>query len=56
MVAAYAQKRKTWPDGEEVLLPGLVVLWDIVEEEVSRPAIRPDVFMCYFIGRVDKCC
>ncbi|CAM9843932.1 unnamed protein product, partial [Ectocarpus sp. 12 AP-2014] len=35
MVAAYVQKRKTWPDGEEVLLPGLVLLWDIVEEEVE---------------------
>ncbi|CAM9884621.1 unnamed protein product, partial [Ectocarpus fasciculatus] len=35
MVAAYVQKRKTWPNGEEVLLPGLAVLWDMVEEEVK---------------------
>lgn len=34
-MAAYIQKRKTWPDGEEVLLPGLVLLWSIVEAQVG---------------------
>eukprot|EP00752_Nemacystus_decipiens_P018532 g16615.t1 len=35
VVAAYVQKRKTWPDGGEVLLPGLVVLWSVVDAQVE---------------------
>lgn len=35
-MAAYIQKRKTWPSGEEVRLPGLVLLWNIVEAQVGN--------------------
>ncbi|CAM9873098.1 unnamed protein product [Pylaiella littoralis] len=35
VMAAYVQKRKTWPDGEEVLLPGLVILWNVLEAQVE---------------------
>lgn len=35
IVAAYIQKRKTWPDGEEVLLPGMVLLWNVVDSQVQ---------------------
>ena len=35
MVAAYFPRRKLWPNGEEVLLPGMVAFWDVVEGHVS---------------------
>ena len=34
-MAAYDQKKKTWSDGEEVQLPGMVLLWDVVEAQVN---------------------
>ena len=34
-MAAYVQKKKTWSDGEEVQLPGMVLLWDVVEAQVN---------------------
>ncbi|CAN0338114.1 unnamed protein product, partial [Ascophyllum nodosum] len=35
MVAAYFPRRKLWPNGEEVLLPGMVAFWDVVEGHVE---------------------
>lgn len=38
------QKKKAWPDGADVLLPGLVILWSITEGQVGirQPFFQQD--------------
>lgn len=49
-MAAYVQKKRTWPDGEEVLLPGMVLLWDVMEAQVNVSS----AYSCFGVCRYCK--
>lgn len=58
IVAAYVQKRKTWPDGEVMQVPGLVAYWNVVDGQVglSPPQADRDIDMYTLLAATYRQC